>query len=82
MTLFIGNLNYDLTDYEIREAFKPFGEVKSVKIIEDRETHRSKGFGFVEFATEDEAKKAISELDGSELAGRKLHVSVARPRKK
>jgi len=80
MNIYVGNLNYAATEDGIRAAFQEFGEVTSVKIVEDRETGRSRGFGFVEMANDEEAKKAIEALDGKELDGRALRVNEARPR--
>jgi len=80
MNIYVGNLSYDLTDDELRKEFESFGNVESVKIIMDRYTDRSKGFGFVEMSTDEEAKAAISALDGKELGGRTWKVNEARPR--
>jgi cold-inducible RNA-binding protein len=80
MKLYVGNLNYATGEGELRELFGEFGEVASVAVITDRESGRSKGFGFVEFTNEDDAKAAISALDGKEIDGRALKVNEARPR--
>ena len=80
MDIYVGNLSYDVSENELRRAFEEFGTVDSVKIIMDRNTNRSKGFGFVGMNDPDEAKTAISELNGSELDGRELKVNEARPR--
>jgi len=77
--LFIGSLPYSTTDEELEQLFAVEGTVASAKVIFDRETGRSKGFGFVEFENDDEAKAAIQKLDGSEFGGRKLVVNEARP---
>jgi RNA recognition motif-containing protein len=77
--LFIGSLPYSTTDEELEQLFAAEGTVASAKVIFDRETGRSKGFGFVEFENDDEAKAAIQKLDGSEYSGRKLVVNEARP---
>lgn len=77
--LYVGNLSYSLRNDELIGAFRAAGEVVSAKIIMDRETNRSKGFAFVEMATEDEGAKAIEILDGKELAGRPLKVTAANP---
>lgn len=77
--LFIGSLSYQATDDDLRAAFEPFGQVTSAKVIMDRETGRSKGFGFVEMDSEDAAQKAIKEMNGKELAGRTVVVNEARP---
>jgi len=80
MKIYVGNLSYRTTEDELRAAFAPYGEVGSVDIITDRETGRSKGFGFVEMPKNDEAQKAIDALDNKELAERTLKVNEARPR--
>lgn len=80
--LFVGGLPFATTDDELAAAFADYGTVKSAKIITDRETGRSRGFGFVEFESEDEAKAAIAGLDNKELAGRTIHVSEARERER
>lgn len=77
--LFVGSLAYSVTDEQLRELFSQAGTVTSVKIIIDRSSGQSKGFGFVEMATEEEAKKAIDTLNGKELSGRNLVVNEARP---
>lgn len=79
MKLFVGGLAYATTENELEEYFAAIGKVLSVKIISDRETGRSKGFGFVEFDSDDDGKKAIEELNGKELAGRRLTINEARP---
>lgn len=78
--LFIGSLAWATTDDSLKEFFESAGTVVSASVIIDRETNRSKGFGFVEMSSEDEAKKAIDELNGKELDGRPIVVSEARPR--
>jgi len=78
--LYVGNLSYSETEEGLREVFSSCGVVESVKIITDRDTGRSKGFGFVEMATDEEAEKAVSEINGKEQGGRTLKVSPARPR--
>ena len=80
MRIYLGNLPYSSTEDEIEEAFRPYGEVVSVTIIRDRDTGRSKGFGFVEMPQDGEAQSAISALNGQELGGRVLTVNEARPR--
>jgi len=77
-TIYVGNINYQATEEDLKNVFSEYGEVNSVKIINDRETGRSKGFGFVEM--ESGAEKAIEELDGQEFQGRRLRVNEARPR--
>ena len=78
--LFVGSLPYSTTDADLEAFFANAGTVVSARVIMDRETNRSKGFGFVEMSTEEEAKKAIAELNGKDLGGRSLIVSEARPR--
>ena len=80
MNLYVGNLSYQMTDDELRAAFEPYGEVSSAKIIRDRETGRSKGFGFVEMPVDSEGEEAIRQLDNAEVSGRNLKVNQARPR--
>ncbi|MDH5526073.1 MAG: RNA-binding protein [Nitrospirota bacterium] len=80
MNLFVGNLSYQTTDHELREAFESFGEVSSASVIMDRETGRSRGFGFVEMSDDAEGRAAIEGLNGKEVNGRPLTVNEARPR--
>ncbi len=80
MKIYVGNLPYTVSEDDIRKAFEPFGEVGEVNIIIDRMSGRSKGFGFVEMASDDDGNKAIEELNGTELGGRQLNVNKARPR--
>ncbi|HEY1064127.1 MAG TPA: RNA-binding protein [Candidatus Saccharimonadales bacterium] len=77
--LFVGSLAWACTDADLEEFFKQAGNVVSAKVIVDRETNRSKGFGFVEMSTDEEAKAAIAQLDGKDLAGRPVAISEARP---
>ena len=79
-SIYVGNLPYQLTDDELRAAFEAHGEVTSAKIINDRETGRSKGFGFVEMPDTAAAEAAIKAIDGMEMGGRNLRVNEARPR--
>ena len=76
--IYVGNLAFQTTETELSDLFTPFGEVESVSIITDRDTGRSKGFGFVAM-NDDQATKAIAELNGKELNGRALTVNEARP---
>jgi cold-inducible RNA-binding protein len=76
--MFVGNLSFQTTESDIRDAFEQFGTVESVAIITDRDTGRSKGFGFVEMSEED-ASKAMAKLSGAELGGRALTVNEAKP---
>lgn len=79
--LFVGNLSWDTNEDGLREAFGQAGEVTDVVIISDRETGRSKGFGFVEMATEEGAQAAIEMWNGKELDGREMTVNIARPKR-
>ena len=78
--LYVGNLPYSATEDELSSIFAQAGTVTSVAIIKDRETGRSKGFAFIEMSNSDEAQKAISMLNGRDMGGRDLRVSIARPR--
>lgn len=78
--IYVGNLSYGITDESLAEAFGAFGTVDSAKVITDRDTNRSKGFGFVEMSTEAECASAIEGLNGKELDGRALNVNEAKPR--
>ena len=80
MNIYISNLSYDVNDSDLRELFEEYGEVSSAKVIMDRETGRSRGFGFVEMADDAEGQKAIDELNGAEYDRKTISVSVARPR--
>ncbi len=80
MNIYVGNLSYEATEDDLREAFGRFGQVASVNVIKDRDTGRSKGFGFVEMPTQQEAQAAIAGLNGQELKGRAMNVNEARPR--
>lgn len=80
--LFVGGLPYSVTDDELQELFTPAGKVTSAKVIIDRETNRSKGFGFVEMETEEEAKAAIEKLHDTEVGGRMIAVSEAKPQER
>lgn len=77
--LFVGSLPYSTTDEELSETFSAVGTVVSAKVIFDRDTQRSKGFGFVEMSSEEEAQSAVKQLDGSEMDGRRIVVNEARP---
>jgi len=79
--LYVGNVNYRMTEDGLKQMFSEFGEVTSAKIVTDRETGRSKGFGFVEMADADAADRAIESLNDQELDGRRIKVNVARPKK-
>lgn len=80
MNIYVGNLSFDTNDGGLRAAFEAHGEVASAQVITDRDTGRSRGFGFVEMPSDEEAEAAMSALDGSDLDGRQLKVNKARPR--
>ena len=80
MNLYVGNLSYDMSEENLRTEFAEYGEVQSAKIITDKFTGRSRGFGFVEMNSDDEGKKAMEELNGKDFDGRQLVVNEARPR--
>ncbi|MDU1903683.1 MAG: RNA-binding protein [Dysgonomonas sp.] len=80
MNIFIAGLSYNITDADLNDLFGEYGDITSAKVIMDKETGRSKGYGFVEMNDEDAGQKAIDELNGAEYDGRTISVSVARPR--
>lgn len=80
--LFVGGIPYKMGNEDLEELFKEFGKVLSAVVIMDREMNRSKGFGFVEFATKEETDAAIKALDGQEVEGRRIVVNEARPQEK
>ncbi len=80
MNIYCGNLSYQSTDEDLNTLFQEYGDVGSAKVIRDRETDRSRGFGFVEMDSDDEAQNAIDALNGQEFMGRKLVVNESRPR--
>lgn len=80
MNIYVGNLSYNLSEPELKQAFEAHGEVSSVKIITDKFTGKAKGFAFVEMPNDEAGRKAISSLDGFDLKGRPLKVSEARPK--
>jgi len=80
MKIYVGNLSYTVTEDDLRKDFEAFGQVTSVSIIKDKFSGQSKGFGFVEMASSDEAKAAITALNGKDMNGRNLNVSEARER--
>lgn len=80
MKLYVGNLSYDTTEEQLRDLFTPFGEPDSARLITDRDSGRSKGFGFVEFSDGAQARAAMSALNGKDVGGRSLTVNEARPR--
>ena len=81
MNLYVGNLSYDMSEENLRTEFAEYGEVQSAKIITDKFTGRSRGFGFVEMNSDDEGKKAMEALTGKDFEGRELVVNEARPRR-
>jgi len=80
MNLYVGNLSFETTERDLQQAFEAYGAVSSASVITDRETGRSRGFGFVEMPTEGEARAAIEGLNDKDLNGRSLKVNEARPR--
>ena len=82
MNIYVGNLSYALSESELRDAFANFGAVSTVKILTDRETGRSRGFGFVEMPNRTEAEAAVANLNGKDVGGRPLRVNEARPRER
>ena len=80
MNIYVSNLSFNVQDEDLRAFFAEYGEVSSAKIILDKETRRSRGFGFVEMPNDEEAKKAIEELNGGSVEGRAISVTEARPR--
>ena len=80
MNIYVGNLSYGVSDDNLREAFEAFGAVSSAKVITDKYSGRSKGFGFVEMENDAEANAAIEQLDGAEIDGRAVKVNEARPK--
>ena len=80
MNIYVGNLPFNTTEAELREAFEEYGKVSSAHIVIDRETNRSRGFGFIEMDAEAEGQAAIAGLDGADFQGRTLRINEARPR--
>jgi len=80
MNIYVGNLSHDVSDDELKEAFEAYGNVESAKVIRDRFSGESRGFGFVEMQNKAEAQEAMSNLDGKEIKGRFLIVNEARPK--
>jgi len=78
--LFVGNMSFQTTESELRALFEPFGEITRIQVMTDRDTGRSRGFAFVEMAKDEDAAKAIAELNGKEVDGRALNVNEARPK--
>ena len=80
MKLYVGNLSFNTSNQDLSELFAQIGTVETATVVEDRETGRSRGFGFVEMASKEEGEKAIAELNGKEVDGRELKVNEAKPR--
>jgi RNA recognition motif-containing protein len=80
MNIYVSNLSFNIQDEELKQFFAPYGEVTSAQIINDRETGRSRGFGFVEMSDDEASKKAIAELNGTSVDNRTITVSEAKPR--
>jgi len=80
MNIYVGNLSYEVTDEDLRQVFEEFGQVESANIIKDKFSGESRGFGFVEMPSKEEATAAISGLEERELKGKKINVNEARPR--
>ena len=80
MNIYISGLSFDVTDADLQDLFAEYGEITSAKVINDRETGRSRGFGFVEMADDAEGQKAIDGLNGKEIDGRVVSVNIAKPR--
>lgn len=80
MNIYVGNLSYNATDADLRQAFEAYGVVSSAQVIEDRETGRSRGFGFVEMPNAAEGQAAVDALNGKDLVGRAMRVNEAKPR--
>jgi RNA recognition motif-containing protein len=80
--LFVGNLSFQTTESELRALFEPFGQIVRIHMAMDRETGRARGFGFVEMANDEDAKKAIAALDGKDVGGRNIKVNEARPKER
>jgi len=78
--LFVGSLPWSVDDVKLREIFSQAGNVVSAQVVKDRETGRSRGFGFVEMSTDEEAQAAVTNLNGTDIEGRKIIVNIARPR--
>ena len=78
--IFVGNLSFNTSEDELRQLFEPFGQVDRISIMTDRDTGRSRGFGFVEMTSNEDGEKAISALNGSQVGGRTLNVNEARPK--
>jgi RNA recognition motif-containing protein len=82
INLFVGNLNFQTTESDLRALFEPFGQIERIHIATDRDTGQARGFAFVEMANDEEAKKAMASLDGKEVGGRNVKVNEARPKER
>jgi len=80
MNLYVGNLLFDVAENDLKELFEPFGQVTEVRLIMDKFTGKSKGFGFIEMPSKEEAQKAIAELNGKDIKGRAMTVNEAKPK--
>ena len=80
MNIYVGNMSFDVSESELREAFEQFGEITEVRLIMDKFSGKSKGFGFIEMPSKDEAEKAIEEMNGKDFNGRALNVNEAKPK--
>jgi RNA recognition motif-containing protein len=80
MNLYVGNLVFDVTEDDLKKLFEPFGQVTEVRMIMDKFTGKTKGFGFVEMPSKEEAEKAIAELNGKDMKGRAMTVNEAKPK--
>ncbi len=80
MNIYVGNMPFDVSEDDLREAFEQFGEITEVRLIMDKYSGKSKGFGFIEMPSKDEAEKAIEEMNGKEFKGRALSVNEAKPK--
>lgn len=78
--LYVGNLSYNTSDQDLREAFAPYGNVESASVVIDRDSGQSRGFGFVEYGSSAEAQQAVEAMNGMMVSGRNLNVNIARPR--
>lgn len=82
MNMYVSNLGFHVTDDELRTLFEPFGQVESAKVIADRETGRSRGFGFVKMDSDDDSNKAMAALNNKQIEGRNISVTVAREKER
>ena len=80
MNIYVSNLSFNVEDEDLRGFFEEYGEIKSAKVITDKFTQKSRGFGFVEMADDEAGQKAIKELDGAQVEGRAIRVTIAKPR--